>query len=98
MCAAPPTSTMRAPGIFSRNSRTPSSVTTSLSLPRTSRVGTRMFAMAAANSASNSLRGTSVRPWSRNLGSQCQYQRPSRRWRSTFMRPAGFTRLGRWGV
>ena len=98
MWAAPPTSTMRALGILARKSRTPSSVTTSLSLPRTSSVGTWMFAMAAWNRASNFCDGTSVRPWSRNLGSQCQYQRPSRRWRSTFMRPAGFTRLGRCGV
>ena len=62
MWAAPLTSTSLAPGICRRKSCTLSSVTTSLSYPLTSKVVTAMLRMAASKSASNSRRGTSVRP------------------------------------
>ena len=99
MCDAPLTSASFDPGIRSRNSCVPSSVTTSESFPRTSSVGTRIRESAISNSESKSPTGTSVlRVAPMNAGSQCQYQRPSGFWRSTFMSPAGFTRLGRFGV
>ena len=77
----------------------PSSVTTSLSLPAHEQ---RRHPDACQRDLEQRVevpgRHLRVRPRSMNCGSQCQYQRPSGFWRSTFMSPAGFTRLGRFGV
>jgi len=76
MWAAPATSTTVDPGTDSSSWSTPSWVTTSLSSPRTSMVGTRMFPMAVF-SRSTSTSHRLVAPWLMKAGSQCQNHRPS---------------------
>ena len=74
----------------SRRWSTPSCVTTSLSSPRTSMVGTWTLLMAAFSIRTSTSGTASLRPWSMKAGSQCQYHRPSRS-RRTLRSPSGFT-------
>ena len=73
---------------------TPSSLTTSDSLPRISRIGISRL-IAACSSLSMRANGSSS-GLVRNAGSQCQYQRPSRR-RRFFFNPSGLRGLVRCG-
>ena len=99
MCGAPPTSTSFAPGIWSRNSCDALVGDDVAELPAHEQ---RRHPDVAQRHLEQRLevrrRAPRCGSLPMNFGSQCQYQRPSGFWRSTFISPAGLTRLGRFGV
>ena len=94
VCPALDSSTNSARGTVARKCLTPSGLTTSDSFPRINRTGIVRFLAACSNF---SVRSSGSSPGLvMNAGSQCQYQRPSRR-RRFFLNPSGLRGFFRYG-